>query len=151
MRNSPPYGRTAEGFGKRVGSGLGKNAVKTTVEYAVAGARHEDLRYHRSNKSGFKPRMEHALVSTVVTNKTTNGKKTVAAGKISGNVASGFASRAWQPAALRTASSGAASAGVAVGAEAGANVAQEFWPEIRHPVKAHKKAELNKKRRARRS
>jgi hypothetical protein len=37
----------------------------------------------------------------------------------------------WQPARLRTASGGIASAGVSLGADAGANLVREFWPEIR--------------------
>ena len=133
-RNSPhEWGRSLSGFGKRAASGFGKHAINTSVEYAVAAARHEDLRYHPLREGGFGPRLRHALVSTVVTRKTTTGNSTVAAGRISGAVASGFISRLWQPASLRTAASGASSAGVALGADAGANVVREFWPEIRHP------------------
>jgi hypothetical protein len=136
-RNSPhEWGRTLSGFGKRAASGFGKHAINTSVEYAVAAARHEDLRYYPPREGGFGPRLRHALVSTVVTRKTTNGERTVAAGRISGSVASGFISRLWQPASLRTAGSGASSAGIALGADAGANVVREFWPEIRHP-RAH--------------
>ena len=132
-RNSPrEWGRGMSGFGKRFGSGFGKHIVNTSVEYAVAAARHEDLRYYPSTEPGFRPRLRHALVSTVVTRKTTTGKRTVAAGRISGSIASGFVSRLWQPASLRTVGSGVSSAGVALAADAGANVVREFWPEIRH-------------------
>ncbi len=138
-RNSPhEWGRGISGFGKRAASGFGKHAIHTSVEYAVAAARHEDLRYHPLREGGFRPRLRHALVSTVVTRKTTTGKRTVAAGRISGSVASGFISRAWQPASLRTFGSGASSAGIALGADAGMNVVHEFWPEIRHP-RAHRR------------
>jgi hypothetical protein len=134
VRNAPhEWGRGGTGFAKRVGSSLGEHAVKNTIAYGVAGLRHEDLKYHRSGKHGFGPRLKTALASTVVTRKTTTGKRTVASGRLAGNVGSGMISRAWQPARLRTVSSGATTAGMMVGADATSNVVQEFWPEIRHP------------------
>lgn len=127
--NTPKqWGRGPSGFGKRLASGFATHVVNKSIEFPIAAARHEDLRYHPSTKRGFGPRLQHALVSTVVTQKTTTGKKTVASGRISGAVGSGLISRAWQPAAARTVGAGFASAGVTLGAQAGANVAQEFWP-----------------------
>jgi hypothetical protein len=117
------HGGGAAGFGKRVGSGFTAHAVKTTVEHAVAAPLHEDLHYHRSTKRGFGPRMRHALVSTVVTRNTRNGKRTPAAGRVAGHAAAGALSQAWLPAAT-----GASTAGIGLGADAGANVAREFWP-----------------------
>jgi hypothetical protein len=128
------WGRGPGGFGKRFASGFATHVVKNTIEYPIAAARHEDLRYHRSTKKGFGPRMEHALVSTVITQKTTTGNKTVAAGRISGAIGSGLISRAWQPAAARTVGAGLASGGITLGAEAAGNVAQEFWPRRKRAV-----------------
>ena len=134
LRNSPhEWGQGIGGFGKRVASGFGQHVVKNSIQYPIAAFRHEELGYRPSGKKGFGPRLGYALTSTVITHKTTNGKKTVAAGRISGAVGSGFISRAWQPARLHTVSSGAASAGVMLGVDAGNNVVREFWPEIRHP------------------
>lgn len=129
VTNTPKgWGRGIDGFGKRVASGFATHVVKNTIEYPIAAARHEDLLYHPSTKSGFGPRLEHALVSTVITRKTTTGQKTVAAGEISGAVGSGLISRLWQPAAARTIGAGFGSAGITLGAQAGMNVVQEFWP-----------------------
>ena len=128
LRNQPhQWGRGATGFGKRVGSGLATHAVKSTVEHAVAAPLHEDLHYHRSTKRGFGPRLGHALAGTVITRNTRTGKRTAAAGRISGNAAAGAVSQAWLPAA-----SGDSTAGVGLAADAGANVAREFWPHHRH-------------------
>lgn len=139
LRNSPhEWGRGSTGFVKRVGSSLGTHVVKNTIAFGVAGVRHEDLRYHRSGKRGFGPRLGSALKATVVTRKTTTGKRTVASGKLAGNFGSGMISRAWQPARLRTVSGGLATGGMMVGADATSNVVQEFWPEIRHP-KRHRR------------
>jgi hypothetical protein len=122
------WGRGVDGFGKRVASGFATHVVKNTIEYPIAAARHEDLRYHRSTDTRFGPRLEHALVSTVITTKTTTGKRTVATGEISGAVGSGLISRLWQPAAARGLGAGFGSAGITLGAQAGVNVVQEFWP-----------------------
>jgi hypothetical protein len=117
------YGGGAAGFGKRLGAGFATHAVKTTVENTVAARLHEDLHYHPSNKRGFGPRLGYALKSTVVTRSTKSGKRRPAVGRLSGHAAAGAVSQA----ALH-AGSGASTAGVGLGAEAGANVAREFWP-----------------------
>jgi hypothetical protein len=136
-RNSPhQWGRGASGFGKRVGSSFGTNVIKHSIEFPIAVARHEDLHYHRSDKKEFGPRLKHALVSTVVTRKTTTGKKTVASGRMSGALGSGVVASAWQPAGFSVAS-GAATGGIMLGGTAASNVAREFWP--RHHRNAHRK------------
>lgn len=121
----------AGGFAGRFGSGFATHAVKTTVEHAVAAPLHEDLHYHRSTRRGFGPRLRHALASTVITRNTRTGKRTPAAGRIAGHAAAGAVSQAWLPAA-----SGASTAGVGLAADAGANVAREFWPR-HHPHRRH--------------
>jgi len=120
------HGGGAAGFGKSVGTGFATHAVKTTVEHVIAAPLHEDLHYHRSTQSGLGPRMRHALVSTVVTSNTKTGKRTPAAGRVAGHAAAGAVSQA----ALAGAT-GASTAGIGLAADAGANVAREFWP--RHP------------------
>jgi hypothetical protein len=128
------WGRGPSGFGKRLGSGMATHVVKNSIQYPVAALRHEDLHYHRSPDPRFGPRLRHALVSTVWIPKTTDGKKTVAAGRISGAMGSGLISRAWQPAAARGVAGGVASGGITLGASAASNVAREFWPRKKHTV-----------------
>jgi hypothetical protein len=105
------------GFGQHLASAAEGHVAKNSAMYAVAGIRHEDLHYHRSTQKGFGPRLRHALVSTVVTRKTTNGRKTIAGGRISGAAAAGAIA------------GGAATGGISLGADAGMNVAREFWPK----------------------
>jgi hypothetical protein len=107
-------------FGHHLGRGMTGHVVNNSIEYPIAAARHEDLRYHRSRQRGVAPRLRHALVSTVVTRKTNTGKKTVAAGRISG--AMGSAAVLGAP----------ATGGITLGAAAGVNVAREFWPNKNH-------------------
>ena len=132
--NSPhEWGGGIKGFGKRFGSAFGTHVVKNSIQYTVAAARHEELGYRPSGKHGVFPRLGYALESTVITHKTTNGRRTVATGEIAGAVGSGLISRAWQPASARSLAAGAGSAGITLGADAGLNVVKEFWP--RHPAK----------------
>ena len=53
-------------------------------------------------------RLRHALVSAVVTRKTTTGRRTAATGRVSGAMGAGLISRAWQPAAARSVAGGVA-------------------------------------------
>jgi hypothetical protein len=116
------YGGGLEGFGKRLGAGFAAHAVKTTVEHVVAAPLHEDLIYHRSDKTGFRPRLVYALKSTVITHSTRSGKAHPAVGRLSGHVAAGVVSQV-----VLHAGSGAATVGFGLAAEAGLNVAREFW------------------------
>ena len=135
-RNSPhEWGSGWGGFGKRVASSFGAHAVKSAIQTTVSTIRHEELSYQPSGKQGFGPRVKYALLRTVVTRKTTTGKKTFNSGEVSGAVGAGMISRLWMPARLHTVASGFSTAGITIGADAGMNVTREFWPEIRHPKK----------------
>ncbi len=128
LRHHPrQLGGGAAGFGKRAGAGFATGAVASTVEHAVAAPLHESLHYRRSRKRRFGPRLRHALVSTVVTRNTRTGKRTPAAGRISGHAAAGAVSQAVIPGAV-----GASTAGIGLAADAGANVAREFAPRRKH-------------------
>jgi len=127
------YGGGASGFGKRLGAGFATHGVKTTVEHVVAAPLHEDLHYHRSDKHGVAPRLGHALASTVVTTNVKTGKRTPAVGRIAGHGAAGAVSQG-----LLAGASGGVTAGVGLAADAGSNVAREFWPQ-KHPQVARRR------------
>jgi hypothetical protein len=133
-RNSPhEWGQGATGFAKRFGSKLGQTVAKQGIQFGVAAVHHENLHYQRSNKHGTLPRMGYALKSTFIVPKSNRpGKKTVALGRISGNMGAGVISRAWQPASTAGIGSGLATGGIGLGADVGANMAREFWPRKHH-------------------
>jgi hypothetical protein len=136
LRNSRhEWGGGAGGFAKRLASKLGQHAVKETIQFGVATWHHEDLHYQRSNLHGTGPRMKYALVSTFIVPRTNGPGKTVALGRISGNLGAGVISRAWQPASTAGLGAGLASGGIGLGAEAGINMAREFWPRKRERVR----------------
>ena len=117
------YGGGIAGFGKRLAGGFATHTVKTTVEHVVAAPLHEQLDYERSEKTGFGPRLGYALKSTVITRNTRTGRKTPAIGRISGHAAAGAFAQTVLPGVA-----GASTAGFGLAAEAGMNVAREFWP-----------------------
>jgi hypothetical protein len=137
-RNRPhEWGRGPVGAAKRFGSSLGQHVAKESIQLGVAAARHENLRYQRSNKRGTLPRMGYAVKHTFIVPKTNKpGKKTVALGRISGNMGAGMLSRAWQPASAAGLGAGLASGGIGLGADVGMNMAREFWPRKRPTAKA---------------
>jgi hypothetical protein len=64
--NTPPeWGGGMQGFGRRVGSNYGINAITTTTRYALSEVLHQDTLYYRCQCTGFFPRFGHALVSTL--------------------------------------------------------------------------------------
>lgn len=139
LRNSPhEWGQGPGGFAKRFGSGLGQHVAKETIQLGVGAWHHENLHYQRSNLQGKWPRVQYAIKSTFVVPRTNRPGKTVALGRVSGNLGAGVISRAWQPASTAGIGAGLASGGIGLGAEVGTNVAREFWPR-KHPAKrAHR-------------
>jgi uncharacterized membrane protein len=132
--NSPhQWGRGPEGFAKRVGSSFGKQVIKQTIQAGVASAHHENLRYQPSNLRGTLPRVEYAVKSTFIVPRTNRAGKTVALGRVSGNMGAGLISQAWLPAA--GVGAGVASGGIGLGVDVGVNVAREFWPRKHRRVR----------------
>jgi len=128
--NSPhEWGRGPSGYAKRFGSGLAQHAVKGTIEMGVGALHHENLHYQRSNLHGTLPRLGYAVKRTFIVPKTNKRGKTLALGRVSGNVGAGLISRAWQPASAAGVGAGLASGGIGLGADVGVNVAREFWPQ----------------------
>ncbi len=128
--NSPhQWGRGPEGFTKRMGSSFGKHIIKETIQAGVASAHHENLHFQPSNRIGTLPRLEYAVKSTFIVPRTDRPGKTLALGRISGNMGAGLASQLWMPAA--GVGAGIASGGIGLGVDVGVHVAREFWP--RHP------------------
>jgi len=130
VRKSPrEWGGGAGGFTKRFASSLGQHAAKIGIQAGVAGLRHENLHYQRSNLHGTWPRMKYAVKSTFIVPRTNRPGKTVATSRIAGNFGAGVISRVWQPASTAGLGAGLASGGIGLGADVGVNVAREFWPQ----------------------
>jgi hypothetical protein len=132
-RTPQEWGEGAAGFGKRFANALAKHWIDRGIQFGVAKLAHEEFGYRRSEKHGFGPRLKYALLSMVITRKTTTGKKTFSKHEVAGAIGSGLISRLWQPASTRTIALGFSSAGTGFAVDAGIHVLREFWPDIRHP------------------
>jgi hypothetical protein len=147
FRNHPhEWGQGAGGFAKRFGSALGTHMVKETIQFGVATWRHEDPHYYRSNLHGTLPRLGYAVKSTFIVPRTDRQGKTLATSRLSGAFGAGLISRVWQPASTAGVGAGIASGGIMLGADVGANVAREFWPQkkrrvasFHHPAVTHRR------------
>lgn len=132
IANSPrEWGQGPDGAAERFGAIFGKQIVKTSVQLTVARLRQEDLKYQPCEQSGFGARIKHAVASTVVARKTTDGSMTMATGRIAGAFSSGYVSELWLPDRLHTVTNGLASGGVSLGVNALTNVLREFVPRVR--------------------
>jgi len=123
------WGGGAGGFAKRAGSSFAQHAVAGGIELGVGALHHEDLHYHRSNLQGTWPRLKYAVKSTFIVPRTNKPGKTLATGRIAGQMGGGIISRAWMPASAGGIGAGVASGGIGLGADVGVHVAKEFWPK----------------------
>lgn len=71
----PEWGQGAEGFGKRMGSNFGINAVSTTTRFALSAALDEDAVYYPCQCKGAMRRLGHAVLSTVTARRGADGHR----------------------------------------------------------------------------
>jgi hypothetical protein len=129
------WGRGPAGIASRFGSSIGQHAIKGAVQIGVSTWHHENLNYQRSNLQGTVPRMKYALKATFIVPQTNRPEhKTVALGRVSGNMSAGLISRVWQPASTAGVGAGLASGGIGLAADVGVNIVREFWPQKRKPA-----------------
>ncbi|MBP6003513.1 MAG: hypothetical protein KA746_08790 [Pyrinomonadaceae bacterium] len=124
--NSPEeWGRSGEGFGRRVASNFGRNVVRNTVIYGLDEALKLDSTYYRSPKSGVGSRVGNALISAVTARKA-NGKRTVGIPRIVGTyTADVVANQFWYPARFDW-KDGMKRGGISLAANAAFNLVREF-------------------------
>src|SRR5215204_6798692 len=97
-RNNPEeWGTQWEGFGRRVESGVAKNAVKQTTIYALDESFKLDSRFYRSQKRDFGSKVKNALISPF-TARTESGKRVFGFPRIIGTyTAAVIAAETWYP------------------------------------------------------
>lgn len=97
-RNSPEeWGGKWEGFGRRVASGLGKNAIKQTTIYALDESFKIDSKFYRSKNRSFGSKVKNALISPF-TARNERGRRVFGVSRIAGTYTSSIvAAEAWYP------------------------------------------------------
>lgn len=96
--NSPEeWGGGWEGFGRRVASGFGRNAIKQTTVYVLDESFKLDSNFYRSQKCDFGSKVKNALISPF-TARDRNGKRVPGFPRIVGTyTASIIAAETWYP------------------------------------------------------
>jgi hypothetical protein len=125
-RNSPvEWGDTWEGFGRRVASGFGKNAIKQTTIYALDESFKLDSAFYRSTRRDFSSKLGNALISPFTARKS-NGKRVFGFPRIAGTYASSIiAYETWYPSRYNY-KNGLKSGTISLGFNAAFNVFKEF-------------------------
>ena len=82
-KHPPEWGQSASGYGKRFASDLGENAIQQTTSYGLSEAFHLDSSCNKSDRSGFGPRLEDALLENV-TSRTRTGKRVISGPRLAG-------------------------------------------------------------------
>jgi hypothetical protein len=97
-KNSPEeWGGQWEGFGRRVASGFGKNAIKQTTIYGLDEGFKLDSKFYRSRKRDFGSKVKNALISPF-TARNKNGKRVFGFPRIVGTYTSSIvAYETWYP------------------------------------------------------
>jgi hypothetical protein len=98
-QDSPPeWSQGFDGYARRFGSSFGIGVVETSTRYALAEATGEDTLYYECDCKGFKPRLRHALISSVTGRRGEDGLRAISIPSIVAPYAGAFtAAYAWYP------------------------------------------------------
>lgn len=98
FNNPKEWGKSWDGFGRRVASNFGRNAIKSTAIYALDESLRLDSHFYRSKKRDVGSRIANAFLSTVTSRKP-SGKRVLGVPRIAGTYTSDvIASQLWYPA-----------------------------------------------------
>lgn len=123
------WGQGSQGYAERVGSRLGRAAVRENMAFAIRALDREDPRYFRSTSAGVWKRARYAASRTFVA-KSESGGTMPAYSTLTADFATPFIVRTWQPGPIRMEREFRGGA-VGLGVAAAGNIGQEFWPDIR--------------------
>lgn len=92
----PEWSEGAEGYGRRVASGIGREMSQKTITFGVAAIDGEDPRYFRSTDPSVWGRTKHAIAWAFVS-PTASGREIPAFSKLFGFYGGAFIANAWYP------------------------------------------------------
>jgi hypothetical protein len=127
------WGSDAPAYGVRVASLFGRSFVRATIASGIRALDHEDPRYFYSHKTKPWDRTKYALVHTFEV-RNDNGSMMPAYSRFLGDFGMPFLAQTWHPGGLNVPDA-LRSAGVGIGMGMAMNVAQEFWPDVKHALR----------------
>lgn len=125
------WGQGAEGYAKRFASAEGYMAAHNTIALGFDLAFHLDPRYHRSEESGFMPRLKNAIKQSVIARKDDGGSM-IDVSEIAGSFGAGLIANAWEPARYSTVGDGLQRGAIGLAYHTLKNIAREFLPDLFH-------------------
>jgi hypothetical protein len=124
----------AAAYGKRVGSMVAWSGIRNTLAFGLDSMQHQDPRYFRSTRAGFRRRSGHALRETMLTH-TDSGGQTLSTWRIGSAYGSAVLSNFWYPDRLNTARLGFIQGSATLGFDLLGNLGREFLPDIKRKVR----------------
>ena len=124
------WGQGGGAYGKRVASTVGYTAIYGVLAFGLDSTMHQDPRYFRSRSTGFWRRTGHALRGTILTRKD-DGGETLSTWRLGSAYGAAFLSNQWYPDRLNTVGLGVAQGSLRLGLDFAANLASEFWPDLK--------------------
>ncbi len=124
------WGKRRDGFEKRVASLYGQFVIGVAIEDTVKAIHYEDTTYRRLGQGNFFRRTAHVITDTV-TARREDGSRTVAYSMPANAYGSWAIATLWSPREFRNAGSIFEWGTAGMGVSAGANLAREFWPDIK--------------------
>ena len=95
--NPEEWEQGASGYGRRFASDFGRNAIQQTVVYGLDSALGLDIKFRRSTRKSFFPRMTDALAENI-TSRNRSGKRVISVPRLSGVFVSRIIQReTWYP------------------------------------------------------
>jgi hypothetical protein len=123
------WGQGWDAFGKRSANIEGQYVTQKTVTYLISAPLHEDNRYFGSGKHSFWPRVQYALLSSILA-RHDNGKSYISVSQLGGVAAGAFVARAWLPPSQSSAGDAAVSFGITMANNVGVALVKEFLPDL---------------------
>jgi hypothetical protein len=135
----PEFGQGAAGYGRRYWHGFtDQTLANATTIFLLPVVTREDPRYFTMGHGTFRQRSRYAATRIFIT-RSDSGTNTANISEIGGRALYAGASVLYYPSHYQTASEAASRFGVIVGFDAFANLAKEFWPDIRYWITKEKK------------
>jgi hypothetical protein len=126
------WGSNAPALGIRVASEFGRSFVRATIGSGIRALDHEDPRYFYSHKATNLERIKYAVVHTFWVHND-NGSMMPAYSRFIGDFGNPFLAQTWRPNGVN-APDALRSGCIGIGLGMGMNVAQEFWPDVKHAL-----------------
>lgn len=123
----PGWRQGGEGYGKRFASGVARHEIGETIRFGFAAVDGEDPRYFLSEDRGVWARIQHAVVSTFVS-QTSSGHTIPAFSRFAGTYGAAFISNTWYPENRAGAGDAARRGSTALASGIGFNLLREFMP-----------------------